>query len=122
MNFLFQNVTASWMLDWAKSVPQNQVSLKENLGAILTFFTRPVKTWTALSSPRYRWPQCATLASRHSYLISVTCKGSLLENEAPGGRALEKSLDYFLFYRVMAGSMQVVKLTLSPKEMDVPFK
>lgn len=55
-------------------------------------------------------------------MISVTCKGSLLENEAPGGRALEKHLDYFLFCRVMAGSMQVVKLTLSPKEMDVPFK
>ena len=65
MNFLFQNVTASWMLDWSESVPQNQVSLKENLGAILTFFTRPVKTWTALSSPRYRRPQCATLASHH---------------------------------------------------------
>lgn len=65
MNFLFQNVTASWMLDWAESVPQNQVSLKENLGAILTFFTHPVKTWTALSSPRYRWPQCAPLASLH---------------------------------------------------------
>lgn len=66
MDFLFQNVTASWMLDWAESVPQNQVSLKENLGVILTFFTRPVKTWTALSSPRYRWPQCVPLSSLHT--------------------------------------------------------
>lgn len=63
MNFLFSECDS--FLDVGLSVPQNQVSLNEDLGAILTFFTRPVKTWTALSSPRCRQPQCATPASHH---------------------------------------------------------
>lgn len=63
MNFVFQNVKTSWMLDWAESVPPNRVCLRESLGVILTSFTHPVKTWTVLSSPRYGLPQCVLPAS-----------------------------------------------------------
>lgn len=54
-------------------------------------------------------------------MISEKCKSSLLEKEAPGCWGLRKGIGHFIFRRIMAGYMQVRKLTLKPKEMDVPL-
>lgn len=113
-------------MDWAESVPQSKVYLKENVGVTLTSSIHPVRKLAASSSPRYCLPPAVTPASLTGHHCSSSSSRRAVnarfwKRKLQAAGSLEKGIGHFIFCRIMAFYMQVLKLTLNPKETEVPL-